>query len=62
MTTIQLFCLLSTVFFVMLAVMLNGSNALGMLLKAFAWVMAIFGAFVTAGVFGFVVANGVRLI
>lgn len=62
MTTIQLFCLLSTVLFAMLGVMLDGDNAMGMLFKAFAWIMALFGAFVTASVFGFVLQNGIRLI
>ena len=62
MTTIQTFCMLSTIFAVMIGVMINGNSTIGMLLKAFAWLMALFGAFVTAGVFGFVLANGIRLI
>lgn len=61
MTTIQVFCALSTIFAVMIGVMVNGSNPLGLLLKSFAWIMAIFGAFVTASVFGFVLQNGIRL-
>jgi hypothetical protein len=62
MTTVQAFCLLSTILFVMFGVMINSNNAVGMLLKSGAILMAIFGALVTAGVFGFVVANGIRLI
>ncbi len=62
MTTIQYFCVLSTIFFVLIGVMVNGTNAVGLLLKAFAWIMAIFGSFVTAAVFGFVLQNGIRLV
>lgn len=62
MTTVQTFCILSTIFAVLIGVMVSGNSAAGLLLKALAWVLAIFGAFVTAGVFGFVIANGTRLI
>ena len=62
MTTIQTFCMLSTIFAVMIGVMINGNSTIGLLLKSFAWLMALFGAFVTAGVFGFILANGIRLI
>ena len=62
MTTIQTFCMLSTIFFVLIGVMVNGNNAVGLFLKVFAWIMALFGAFVTASVFGFVLANGARLV
>jgi len=62
MPTIQLFCVLATVFFVLIGVMVNGGNVVGLLLKAFAWCMVIFGSFVTAAVFGFVLQNGIRLI
>ena len=61
MTTIQTFCMLSTIFFVLVGVMVNSNSTIGLLIKAFAWIMALFGAFVTAGVFGFVLANGIRL-
>ncbi len=62
MTAIQLFCVLSTVFAVTIGVMVSGNGPLGLFLKAMAWCLAIFGAFVTAGAFGLVLANGMRLV
>lgn len=62
MTIIQIFCMISTIFFVMFGVMINSTNIIGLLLKFFAWLMVLFGAFVTAGVFGFILANGIRFI
>lgn len=61
MTTIQVFCSLSTIFFVLVGVMSNASNAVGLLLKAFAWITAFVGVFATASAFDFVLQNGIRL-
>lgn len=61
MSTIQVFVILSIMFFVLIGVMVNGNSTVGLLLKAFAWIMTILGSFVAASVFGFVLQNGIRL-
>lgn len=62
MTAIQLFCVLSSVFAVLVGTMVSGNSVVGLFIKAIAWCLAIFGAFVTASAFGLVLANGIRLV
>lgn len=62
MSAIQLFCLVSTSMFILLGVMLNTQNTVGLVLKAICWILAVFGTFVSMAVFGVVLASGIRLV
>ena len=62
MTAVQLFCILSTMFAVFVGTMVSSGSTIGLMLKSIAWCLAVFGAFVTGGTFGLVLANGARLV
>lgn len=62
MSLTQVYVLLSTIMFIMMAYMLSGRNAAGLFLKIVSTLLAIFGCAVLFSLTGFVLANGMRLI